>query len=111
MSDIDPEIKIEILHRDGTETFDPNGIIAAVMDGPPDWPSTPTPSAISGSPAVIYKTIDVEVPLTSAEVYRLIMKSLQPVEYFALRAAVGDIFEIHDDFYDPATGSALDPWV
>jgi hypothetical protein len=37
------------------------------------------------------------------------MRALSPEEFTAICDAVGAIWEMHDDFYDPATGQAFQP--
>lgn len=105
-------LRIEIHHDDGVAAYDPNSIIMALVSNPRafnKWTRAGTRSAISNEPALVYKTHQVEVALTSGEIYRLVMRSLQPEEFFALRKHTGDFFEIHDDFYNPRTGTALQP--
>ena len=105
-----PEIvRIVIKSRDRTVGADPNGRTMAPADprlalGPPH-----KASELSGKPAYVYKTNQVELHLTDDELGRIIDRSLTPTEFFALKAKHGVFFEIHDDFYDPETGQALQP--
>jgi len=66
-------------------------------------------SDISGAPAYRYATSEVQLHLTATEMYRLMRRNLEPAEYLSLRTKFGVFFEIHDDFYDEATGKAMQP--
>lgn len=111
-SEIPDFLRIEIHHADGVLEFDPNGILQACIQSPSTFDALQSEgalSAISGAPGLIYKTDQVRVGLTSSEIQRLTRHALMPEEYFALRRVTGSFFEIHDDFYDPHTGEALQP--
>ena len=115
MSDPSPipdHLRIEIIHASGTETFDPNTLIKTLLSTPEKLPSLKSSgdiSLLSGTPGLTYKTNEVCVGLTAGEISRLTLQSLTPKEFFALRRACGDFYEIHDDFYDADTGEALQP--
>jgi len=104
---------VSIEHADGTETFDHNGIVeflAMRVEEARALRAVPfVTSVLSGRPALRYRTHDVEIPLTADEIAGLVGTELCPTEYVALRGRFGTFFEIHDDFYDPATGGAFQP--
>jgi len=68
-------------------------------------------SVCSGEPAVLYRTREAEIAMTGEEIYRMCRNALTPEEFEAIVAQVGAIWELHDDFYDPDTGEALQPQV
>jgi hypothetical protein len=126
---------IEVAHADGTLRTDPNGAAATAVYGAtgtdinaenssasgsawvqfsiiPLRKLTPIPgciSILSGNPGLILRTHDVEITMTAEEIHRLFDHSLREDEYFALRDHYGIFYEIHDDFYDLETGTALQP--
>ena len=104
-------LDIEVVSALGAERFDPNTIIFTAFAGYlAQLPSVPDiVSDISGEPALVYRTQQVNLYLTPGELHRIVMRSLAPAEMFALRAKYGDFFEIHADFYDARTGEALQP--
>ncbi|MBU9200016.1 hypothetical protein KTD31_01185 [Burkholderia multivorans] len=103
--------EIEVVSGMGAKRFDANSIaIAAFTEDLSKLPPAPgLLSEISDEPAIRYRTQDVTLHLTPGELQRIVMRSLTPAELFALRAAHGDFFEIHADFYDPVSGHALQP--
>lgn len=107
-------IGIEVLDQNGTHSFTPNDILVAfARDNIQDTlrPIDGLQSICSGEPAVIYRTAEAEFALTPEELRRLTFKSLTPAEFMAIRDKVGDLFDIHDDFYDQRTGEALQPLI
>jgi hypothetical protein len=67
-------VDIEITHRDGVELFNPHTLIMAIHDASDhtlDFAPTDQISAISKKPALIYRTDEVTIPLTSEEISRL----------------------------------------
>jgi hypothetical protein len=105
-------VDIEVVYDGGTLKTDPNGSIAIAIAG--QLPEAVKPlaglrSVLSGRPAVLYRTIDVEIALAEDEVIRLMGRELQPAEHRQLLEHFGDFFEIHGDYYDFATGAALQP--
>jgi hypothetical protein len=68
-----------------------------------------TKSVISGEPGILFRTSEVSTSMTVGELRRLVFRSLRPEEFKALKEKHGIFFEIHDDFYDPETGEALQP--
>lgn len=63
------------------------------------------------SGAIIYKGCDEEYHLKKPVLMRLIRKNLSPMEYFKLVEKYGnDKYMLHDDFYDDATGMAIQPF-
>lgn len=112
----DPEgplgpIDIEVTGGAGTFRLAPNESVLLGMArlAPFGEPLKDVPSEVSGQPAYRVRTSEAELKLTPEEVIRLWRRDLEPNEYFVLVGTHGDIYEIHDDFYDPATGVALQP--
>lgn len=89
--------------------FDPNSLILACAEGKLKdlKPIERRPSDISGQPAVIVRTSELQMALTLDELERLTFRSLRPREFFALAQKYGIFFEIHDDYYDEDTGVAM----
>lgn len=102
---------VEISHAEGTLSLDQNRVILMALDGRlGDLGPVPGLSSVcSGEPAVIYRTDEAEIPLTPDEARRLVARALSPAEFAAIRESVGVVWEMHDDFYDPETGEALQP--
>jgi len=131
ISDPLPVLQIKIDHAEGTFTSCPNGMAVSAMWGmngtKPEVPDgfladqseifnpvslQPLPgvaSVISGGEAVVYRSDDLVIPMTVEELFRFMKLDLRPEEYFALRNRYGMFFEIHEDFYHPDTGEALQP--
>lgn len=103
-----PDIHIEVQTKIGTMKADPNMMLFLTLNF--IWENMVTicftESDISGEPAVIIRD-DVELKLTPEEAQRLFMKNLKADEYFTLRKKFGLFYMIHEDFYDPETGKAL----
>lgn len=113
-SNIPSFLQIRITHENGTTIYDPNSIIMALVEkGEPTELWKPQAggegSLISGAPAVRFETDEVSVLLTPDELGRLVWRNLRPEEFKSLQAACGIFHDIHDDFYDPETGEALQP--
>jgi hypothetical protein len=107
-------ITIHLLDQNGTHSYLPNDLmIAFIRDKLHETlkPIEGLSSICSGEPAVVYRTSETELALTPDEVRRLTFHSLNPQEFKAIRDKAGDIYELHDDFYDEATGEAIDPFV
>lgn len=114
-----PVLRLEVAHIDGVEVYDPNSILFASIAGVPDaWRPIQgmspddvggSGSVISGKPAVIYRTRDKQIPLAPDELRRLVLHDLSAEEFARLRDIFGLFFEIHEDFYCPTTGEALQP--
>ena len=126
-----PFLEIVVEHANGFSRTCPNGLVFSAIwsktgqapgtdrvglmpwSSPMDFlslaPIDGKSSVISGQPAVLYRTDDVAVPLTPEELYRLAAHSLEPSEYSSLRSRYGLFHEIHEDFYDPESGEALQP--
>lgn len=100
------EVPVEITDANGVRSFDRNSFNAAFNQGLRDElsPMNDNPSLLSGSPGVLCRFREGKLVLTPDEAYRLSMRELRPEEYFKIYAVVGEIFEIHNDFYDPETG-------
>jgi hypothetical protein len=106
-----PILRIEIEHQDGTLVIDPNRFVLEAIGGAllnlPVLEASK--SDLSGQAAVCYRSDDLEIFLTPEELTRLALLSLQPEQYFALRAKYGMAHQWHDDFYDEETGEAVQP--
>lgn len=106
-------LDIEVEHASGIEHFDPNTQIMALVVSPSfvaAWkPVEGAVSAISGAPAIVVRTHDLEIPLTVDEYAGLVGTELEPDEFKALLERYGSFFEIHEDFYDPRTGESWQP--
>jgi hypothetical protein len=107
-----PPLRIEIEHEGGVEVFDPNRLIAFVVNDTQrfvNWkPVAGKKSILNAQPALLYRAHDLEIPLTNAEMLRLVSYNLDAWEWFGLRQIYGDFFEIHGDFYSEV-GVALQP--
>ncbi|NUB23326.1 hypothetical protein [Azospirillum brasilense] len=108
-----PILDIRILDGSGVEhRYDPNRVLIAAMGGevrhmPPD-PSKS--SVISGEAGCLtYRSVDLSIDLTPAEMDRFIRHALRPDEYKALGDKYGLAFEWHEDFYHPQSGRAEQP--
>ncbi|AOG03037.1 hypothetical protein [Bosea sp. RAC05] len=108
-----PVLSIEIQHAQGTTVLDPNSSIMMAVVTPGEvleLAALPnTKSILSGEPAVLYRSGNIEVPVTPPELLRLMTTSLEPKEFFKLMEVYGTAFEWHDDFYDFDSGEALQP--
>lgn len=97
---------IHIVQQHEVHYLDPNKAIMFILDGATglNSPIEGCTSDISGEPAYIYRTDDVELRLTGDELARLITRSLTPDEFFKLAERYGIFHEIHCDFYNENTG-------
>jgi hypothetical protein len=107
-------IEIEVVGRDKTTRLDPNGAILVVIELPKKGlpfgePDEKYPSLLSGGPGYLYRTPEVEIALSSGELISLLARDLKPGQFKALSKHFGLFFEIHQDFYDEASGEALQP--
>jgi len=105
-------LRIDIHHAHGTMSFSPNSLIMALLQSPgmlDGLEPTGEPGLICGEPSLIYQTAYARAPLNAGQIRRLTMRNLTAEEFHALYARLGDIFELHDDFYDPKTGEAFQP--
>lgn len=104
-------LQIQVEHADGTLELNPNTALITSIQTPEEIldlkPVPDRKSLITGAPAIIYRSDDVEIPLTQEEALRLMLTALRPEEYQAIASHFGDAHEWHDDFYDPTTGDAL----
>lgn len=101
--------QVNIVHGMGTVRVDPSTAIQLAISeslvlGPPVGYSV-----LSGGPGYLYRTHEMQLLLTNGELNRLVRHNLAPEEYFRLRQRFGEFFEIEDSFYDPLTGTALQP--
>lgn len=66
-------------------------------------------SVISGRDAVTYRSDDIVIDMTPAELLRFLCRDLHAGEYFRVREHTGMFYEIHEDFYDDRTGESWQP--
>lgn len=106
-----PAPQLVVTAANGNRLYTPNTLVLAAFEGElRELPVLPKVlSALSGRPALVYRTEDVKVALTPEELQRLVQRALSPTEYFKLRDYYGIAFDWHDDFYDETTGEALQP--
>lgn len=64
---------------------------------------------ICGNEGVQFKEFKYAVKLCDKHLEKLIKRNLAPEEFFVLYKKYPDMYLIHDDFYDPATGIAFQP--
>lgn len=106
-------LRIEILTGESVIAADPNTLtVMAIdyrLDGLAPYKTYPAESILSGGPAVVYRTFDLTLLLTPAELSRLVRRALKPAEFLQLKEQYGDHFEWHDDFYDQVTGKSVQP--
>lgn len=93
----------------GVMRTDPNGLVVKVMTGRLELGMPVSTSVLSGEPAYLYKTSELEVALTAEEISRLTRRDLYPWEVLKLHETFGVFFETHEDFYNSATGESLQP--
>jgi hypothetical protein len=107
-----PLLWLEVEDQNGVQVFDPNKIVLWDMKGGAhklrSFTLEPDLENIVHK-CVIYRSDNIEVRLTIAQLHRLINLSLRPLEYFQLVSLFGMAHEWHEDFYDPETGAALQP--
>ncbi len=102
-------IEAQIVWKDGSVVLTYNDLaLAAHLESLPLGEPCAV-SDISGRPAYLYRSRDLEVALSRTELYRFMRHNLEPQEFFALAKKYGVFFEIHDDFYDEETGRAMQP--
>lgn len=104
-------LTITILGADGLQEYDPNGVTLAGLQGQiaAMRPLEEHPSILSGRPGVLIRTSEDQFALTPDEAQRFFLLALTPGEFDRFCDVVGATFELHDDFYDPDTGEALQP--
>lgn len=103
-------LDIEVEHRDGILTCEPNEFMLACHNGEIErMKPIDRESFLSKEPALLYRSGDLEIALTGEQIHRLAMSALTPDEYGRLVEQFGKAFEWHEDFYDEASGRALQP--
>jgi hypothetical protein len=102
-------LRIEVVGKNHTAIYDPNAFTMHSVLGVVTEDEPITSSMLSGEPAYLYRSMDVEIPLSHDELVRLGRLDLTPDEYFRLRDHYGLFHEVHEDFYDPETGDSLQP--
>lgn len=102
-------LDIDITSAIGKDTYDPNTVIMAAQEGQLAAliPVDGLKSDISGEPAVLYRTPEIRLQLTPAELQRMSLRALEPHEVSALLDLYGDFFEVHEDFYSRQTHKAM----
>lgn len=102
-------IEIQIVTQNGILSMDPNqAAVAAYLENLPLGQAS-HPSDLSGVPGYEYRTDEITLVLSREELYRFLRHDLLPAEYFTLVEKYGVFFEIHEDFYCEATGTAIQP--
>lgn len=104
-----PILAIKIADAQSVHEFSPNSIVMAMLQDRFDLGEPCGESFLSGEPAYRLEDEDVVVHLTLDEIRRMVARCLTPDEFFKLRKEFGVFFQIHEDFYDPKTGEALQP--
>lgn len=105
-----PPPVIQIVSGDGTEEFDPVGLLNQMQDRRRDFLPLPNErSELSGEPAIIYRSDDLELRLSPPELRRMAVFDLQDAEFCALRDRYGMAREWHEYIYDPVTGTRRRP--
>lgn len=104
-------VDMELASAEGAWRLLPNdaAMFVASKDFPFGAPKADVLSELTGAPAYVYRTSEATLRLTRQEVERLWMHNLTVEEFRKLYATHGAIYELHDDFYDPDTGEALQP--
>ena len=113
-------LRIEIEDAEGIQVFDPNGVVLwDLMGGTTRLKPYNLIADMHGrlygigltidNRVVLYRSDDLEIRLTPDQLHRLISLNITPNEYDHLRELFGMFYEIHEDFYDPETGAALQP--
>ena len=102
-------IQIAIASKEREQIMDANEAAMRSYQGCLDLGEPLCVSCLSGEPAYRYASSEVSLGLSHDELYRLMRLDLTAHEYTALRTQYGIFYEIHDDFYDPETGFALQP--
>lgn len=102
-------LDIDVTSAIGKDRYDPNSLVMAAAKGDVAMLTTVDglKSDISAEPAVLYRTAEIRLQLTPAELARLTLRNLEPHEFLSLLATYGDFYEIHDDFYDHQSGVSL----
>jgi hypothetical protein len=104
-----PALLKQIVTGQGMMEFDPNTLQQVAMEKLAFVPLHDVRSELSGKPAVIYRSFDLELKLSPAELRRLILHDLHKREFFTLLNRYGMAYEWRGDFYDPETGVAEQP--
>lgn len=99
--------QVHIVDGSKTHRFDRNTLRTAVTTESLWLGTSLGHSDISRQPAYLYRTSELQVLLTKAEVHRLVLHQLHPTEVLKLRKRYGNFFEIDEDFYNKVTGEAL----
>jgi hypothetical protein len=104
-------LDIDITSGIGKDRYDPNTVIMAAQEGHIAALSTVDglKSDISGEPAVLYRTPEIRLQLTPAELQRLTLHALEPHEVAALLEMYGDFYEVDEDFYARRTNAPMQP--
>ncbi len=95
-------LEIQIETKEGILEFDPNGLAYAVSQW--DWGSPMTPidnlkSELSGEPAYLVRTDNLQLSLSLSEIDRFFRHDLKKREYKKLLEKYGNFYEISGSFY------------
>ena len=105
-------IDIEIVGAKFVIKGTPNTIIKWALEGllgaGPGFSDT-DPDLGEAGDVFLYRTDQVALKLPREKMVALLFRDLSPEDFFILHARFGIFHEIHDDFYDPETGEALQP--
>lgn len=108
-----PIVKVTITDKNQVATFCHNCLAVKVINKEVNFENnykficdvTKKPGAVK------YESADETYILSSDILERLILHSLTKDEYFALIEKYGEnSYMLHDDFYDPSTGEAMQPF-
>lgn len=64
---------------------------------------------ICDKPGIYYRDPDVVVYLCKEHLFRWNTLNLSPQDFYAMYHRLGNVFMLHEDFYDSETGEALQP--
>lgn len=106
-----PVCEIRIAWDGGELVTDPNALILMAYQGgyPVGLPFSERPSALSGAPSYLYKSDNLEIPLTLGELDRMNRRALASGEFKALMQRYGRFHEIQGDFYFFENGVSAQP--
>ena len=102
-------VQYEVWDATGRLQLDPTTALKAGMSESLRLGQPALPSILSGELGYLFRTNEVEIPLTAAELYRLFRFNLRPEEFRKLAETVGVFYEINSKFYDEDSGLAIDP--
>jgi hypothetical protein len=86
-------LEVHILDKECTHRFDPNTVRNAADAETLGLGRPMGQSALSGRPAYLYRTHDLEIMLTKDEISRLVLYQLSPAEAAKLKTWFGEFFD------------------